>query len=223
MPTTPEISARPVVLFDLDGTLANTKPGIIATARAALSAWGMGEEEMGDLGRLIGPAFPYAYCDIYGVSRADAEEITRLYRERYARLGREAYPLFGGMAELLADLRAQGRVLAVASSKRRDFVERILADDGVAHLFSHVSASMDAAHADKPTLIREALRALSARPEDAVMVGDRFYDVAGAREVGVPCVGVLFGTATREELEGAGAAQVVTSVDELRRALVGGR
>ena len=215
-----DISSRPFVLFDFDGTLANTKPGIVATARAALAAWGMSEEQMGDLGRLIGPAFPYAYCDIYGVSRADAEEITRLYRERYAQLGPEAYPLFDGMRQLLEDLVASGRTLAVASSKRRDFVERMLEDDGVAQLFAHVGASMDAAHSGKEELIRSALRALGARPDQAVMVGDRFYDVEGARATGVPCVGVLFGTATRGELEEAGAVGVASSVGELRGLLM---
>ena len=215
------LSERPFVFFDFDGTLADTKPGIIATARATLLEWGMTEEEMGDLDRLIGPPFPRAYCDIYGMSMADAEELTRRYRERYAKLGRESHPLFGGMAELLRDLVGAGRTLAVTSSKRQEFAEPMLADEGVLDLFSAVVAQRDPAHADKPYLVRATLEALGAAPEDAVMVGDRFYDVEGAKANGVPCVGVLFGTATRAELEGAGAAAVVESVAELRRVLLG--
>lgn len=212
---------RPYVFFDFDGTLANTKPSIIATARATLAEWGMTEEEMGDLNRLIGPPFPRAYADIYGMPMADAEELTRRYRARYARLGPESHPLFDGMAELLRDLVAAGRTLAVTSSKRQEFAESMLADEGVHDLFAAIVAQRDPAHADKPYLVGATLEALGARPDEAVMVGDRFYDVEGAAANGVPCVGVLFGTATREELEGAGAAAVVESVAELRRVLMG--
>lgn len=215
------LSARPFVFFDFDGTLADTKPSIIATARATLAEWGMTDEEMGDLDRLIGPPFPRAYCDIYGMSMPDAEELTRRYRARYAQLGRESHPLFDGMAELLRDLVAAGRTLAVTSSKRQEFAESMLADEGVLDLFAAVVAQRDPAHADKPYLVRATLEALGATPDRSVMVGDRFYDVEGAKANGVPCIGVLFGTATRAELEGAGAAAVVESVGELCRVLLG--
>lgn len=216
-----DLSQRPYVFFDFDGTLANTKPSIIATARQTLAEWGMTEEEMGDLNRLIGPPFPRAYTDIYGLSPADAEELTRRYRARYALLGPESHPLFDGMASLLRDLVAAGRRLAVTSSKRQEFAESMLADEGVRDVFSAVVAQRDPAHADKPYLVRATLEALGATPDQAVMVGDRFYDVQGAAANGVPCVGVLFGTATRAELVGAGAAAVVESVAELRRVLLG--
>ena len=212
---------RPCVLFDFDGTLADTKPGIIATATKVLREWGMTDEEIGDPGRLIGPPFPRAYTMIYGVSEADADELCRRYRAEYAKLGREAYGLFDGIEPLLRDLRRQGRRLAVASSKREDFVKRMLFEDGVADAFDAVIAQTDPARADKASLISDALAALGCSPGAAVMVGDRSYDVEGARANGVPCVGVLFGTATRRELEDAGAAAIVTSVAELRRVLLG--
>lgn len=220
-PTAADLARRPYVFFDFDGTLADTKPSIIATARATLSEWGMTEEEMGDLNRLIGPPFPRAYCDIYGMSMADAEELTRRYRERYARLGRASHPLFDGMADLLRDLVAAGRTITVTSSKRQELAERMLAEEGVLDLFAAVVAQRDPAHADKAYLVRATLEAVGARPDEAVMVGDRFYDVEGAAANGVPCVGVLFGTATRDELEGAGAVATVESVAGLRRLLLG--
>lgn len=209
------------MLFDFDGTLADTKPGIIATATKVLREWGMTDEEIGDPGRLIGPPFPHAYTMIYGVSEADADELCRRYRAEYAKLGREAYGLFDGIELLLRDLRQQGRRLAVASSKREDFVKRMLFEDGVADAFDAVIAQTDPARADKASLISDALAALGCSPAAAVMVGDRSYDVEGAHANGVPCVGVLFGTATRRELEDVGAATIVTSVAELRRVLLG--
>ena len=220
--TRAELASRPVVLFDFDGTLADTKPGIVATARATLSEWGMTEAEMGDLTRLIGPPFPYAYCDVYGMSREDAEEVSRRYSARYAKLGPAGAPLFPGMAELLRDLSASGRTLAVASSKAQVTCEEMLVAHGVRGLFAAVVGKRDPEHAQKDVLVGMALEELVAAPADAVMVGDRFYDVRGAAANGVPCVGVCYGgTGTREELVGAGAAAVAASVAELRSVLMG--
>ena len=100
-------------------------------------------------------------------------------------------------------------------------MKRMLFEDGVADAFDAVIAQTDPARADKASLISDALAALGCSPEAAVMVGDRNYDVEGARANDVPCVGVLFGTATRRELEDAGAAAIVESVTELRHVLLG--
>lgn len=218
-----DLVGRRFVIFDFDGTLADTRPGIVATATKVLRAWGMSDEEIGDVGRLVGPPFPRAFSDIYGVAPTEADELARLYSEEYAKLGPSSHALFAGMTELLAELRDEGRRLGVATSKHQVTAERFLQEDGVLELFAVVAGKVDPAHADKATAVRRALTALGARPEDAVMVGDRFYDVEGARANGVPCVGVLFGTATRQELEDAGAAAVVDSVEGLREALLGPR
>ena len=216
-----DLARRRFVLFDFDGTLADTRPGIVATATKVLRAWGMSDEEIGDVGRLVGPPFPRAYSDIYGVSPADADELTRIYSEEYAKLGPSSHALFAGMGELLGELRDAGRTLGVATSKHQETAERFLQEDGVLELFAAVAGKVDPAHADKATAVRRALSAMGASPEDAVMVGDRFYDVEGARANGVPCIGVLFGTATRQEMEDAGAAAIVSSVEELRSVLLG--
>ena len=218
-----DLARRRYVLFDFDGTLADTKPGIIATAVKVLREWGMTDEQIGDAGRLVGPPFPRAYCDIYGVTPQEADELARRYSEAYFKLGPESHALFAGMDGLLRELRDQGRTLAVATSKHQEAAERFLQEDGVLDLFAVVAGKVDPAHADKATAVRRALAAMGARPEDAVMVGDRFYDVEGARANGVPCVGVLFGTATRQEMEEAGAAAIVESVDGLRAVLLGPR
>ncbi len=215
------VSERPCVIFDFDGTLADTTASVIACARVALSEYGMSEEEMGDLRRLIGPPFPAGYTMVYGMPPEDAERVCARYREIYGSLGRQGHPLYPGMGELLHELRARGRRLAIASSKLRRMVEPMLEDDGVLDLFDYVSAQDDPDHADKAYLVGRALRGLGARPGDAVMVGDRDYDVLGAAQVGVPTVAVLFGTAPEEELRRAGALAVARSAQELRAALIG--
>jgi phosphoglycolate phosphatase len=100
-------------------------------------------------------------------------------------------------------------------------VDRMLVDLGVDGLFEEVVGQTDPAHADKASLVSETLRRMDAPATDAVMVGDRSYDVEGAAANGVPCVGVLFGTAPRRELDDAGACVIVEDVDGLGRALLG--
>jgi len=214
-------STRPCILFDLDGTLLDTRDYIIATATQVLSERGMTAEEMGDVGRLVGPPFPAGFTIIYGMSEADAQATAERYRELFRARGATAYPLFPGVPEMLGNLACDGRRLAVTSSRMQALCERFLADDGVAERFEAIVGKRDPAHADKATLVAETLDALGVQPDEAVMVGDRFYDVEGAHAVGVPCVAVLFGTAPRRELEDAGAEAIVESVAELERVLRG--
>lgn len=215
------LGGRTCVIFDFDGTLADTTDAIIACARVALTEHGMDEEQMGDLHRLIGPPFPQGYSMVYGMSAEDPARVCERYRHLYRALGPRGHRLYPGVRELLEELRAGGRRLAIASSKMDYMVRPMLQDNGVLGMFEAVSAQVDPAHADKPYLIGRALELLGATPDQAVMVGDRHYDIAGAARLGVPAVGVVFGTAPRSELEEAGATAVVESVDQLRRVLTG--
>lgn len=217
-----DIASRRVVVFDYDGTLADTKAGIIATATTVLTRWGLPKEDLARVGDIIGPPFPEAYELVFGLSHEDAEEVTRQYREIYHKKGVEAWPAFPGVVDMLRELKGAGKALAVASSKTADLVRRGLADNDIADLFDVVCAKERDGESTKADAIRAALAALDATPDDAVMVGDRFHDVEAAKACGVPCVGVLYGkTADRAELEEAGAVAVAETVDELRDLLLG--
>lgn len=218
----PPLSERPCVLFDFDGTLADTKPAIVDTARRVLREWGMTDDEIADPGRLVGPPFPAAFSIVYGMSDEDAAEVTRRYRSIYAKLGLETHMLFDGMAELLYSLKAAGKRLAITTSKREEMAHTMLADNGVEQLFDVIVGQTDPTRADKTTLLGDTLAALGCSADEAVMVGDRFYDVEGAVANGVPCVGVyLGGTAPEGELEAAGAAACAHSVEGLGKVLLG--
>lgn len=218
----PPLSERPCVLFDFDGTLADTKPAIVDTARRVLREWGMTDDEIADPGRLVGPPFPAAFSIVYGMSDEDAAEVTRRYRAIYAKLGLETHMLFDGMAELLYSLKAAGKRLAITTSKREEMAHTMLADNGVEQFFDVIVGQTDPTRADKTTLLGDTLAALGCSADEAVMVGDRFYDVEGAVANGVPCVGVyLGGTAPEGELEAAGAAACAHSVEGLGKVLLG--
>jgi phosphoglycolate phosphatase len=212
---------RDVVIFDFDGTIADTKASILSTATTVLSRWGFGERDLQRVGELIGPPFPQAFEWVFGLTVEDAVEVTRQYREIYNNLGIEAWPAFPGIVDLLGELHDAGRTLAVASSKRTYLVERGLADNGVLNLFDVVCAREADSDSTKADAIREALERLGRSAGQAVMVGDRYHDVEAAIACGVPCIGVLYGkTADRAELEGAGAAAVVDTVEGLRTLLL---
>ena len=217
----PSVSERAYVLFDFDGTIANTMPAIVDTARHVLREWGLSDEEIGDARRLVGPPFPAAFSQVYGFSEEDAAEITRQYRAIYNNLGPETYPTFEGIPEMLDTLRAAGKHLAIATSKNNALAQRMVADEGIANKFDAIVGKVRDGLGAKKIVISDTLQALGISCDQAVMVGHRFYDVEGALQVGMPCVGVLFGTATREELEEAGAAAIVESCDELVRVLLG--
>lgn len=218
------LAERKVIVFDFDGTIADTKASIISTATRVLSGMGVSEHDLERVGDIIGPPFPQAFEEVFGLSHADAVEATRRYRDIYTKLGIEAWPAFEGMCELLADLVASGRMLAIASSKRTPLVETGLRDNSILELFSSVRAKESDDKMTKEDSIRLALQDLGATPHEAVMVGDRFHDVEAAHACEVDCVGVLYGnTADRSELAGAGAVAIAETMDELREILTGSR
>lgn len=219
---TADVAGRRLVIFDFDGTLANTVPTIVSTARTVLARHGLTDEAMGDLTRLVGPPFPQAYSLVYGFSEEEAAQITAEYRAIYRGIGPEAWPLFGDVAALLRRLRSAGRLTAVASSKQMAMVERALADNGITELFDVALGKSSDAEGDKVSLIKRAMDDLGVGPAEAVMVGDRHHDVEAAAACGVPCVGVTYaGTGTVAELMGAGACACADTVEELGRVLLG--
>lgn len=216
------LAGKSCVLFDFDGTLADTKPCIVGTATRVLRDFGLTDEEIGDAGRLVGPPFPAAFSLVYGLSEEDAAEVTRRYRAIYGNLGPEAFPLFDGIRELLGDLRAAGKRLAITSSKNERLVHKALAETGIEDLFDAVVAAHDPKHVGKEHLVAGSLTALGCESADAVMVGDRFYDIEGAAANDVASLGVYLGdTAKPGELARAGATACVDSVADMRRVLLG--
>ena len=216
--TVPDLAACQLVVFDFDGTLANTTPCIIRTAETVLREAGLPEERMKDVPQLIGPPFPQAFSQVFGYSAKDAQMITNRYREIYSSLGPEAWPAFAGVKELLEALKASGRMLAIASSKRMHLVEKSAKDAGIAPFFSFIEGKRSDAPQTKAATL--ALVLDEAGTESAVMIGDRHYDIDAAHAVGNPGIGVLWGrTAPREELEGAGAEAIAETPEELGKIL----
>lgn len=211
------LAARPVVLFDFDGTVADTGRAVVVSTELALAARGFTREEMGDLRRMIGPPLWQSFHDFYGFSNEESLVVADEYRAYFNKLGCEDYPVFEGIPQLLDGLRAQGKRLAVATSRMEDKCRLMVAELGLDQFSAVVGMNPPEGRNTKADSIAEALRQLGAAPADAVMVGDRFNDVEGAHACGVPCIGIYSGAAKENEHENAGADAVAYSVRELAK------
>ena len=142
------------------------------------------------------------------------------YRERYSVQGLNECSVYPGVPELVRELRALGRNVAIATGKPTAFTRSILERAGYSGLFDRVLGSeFDGTRSQKREVIAELLDGYG--HEGAVMIGDRDNDVLGARACSIPCIGVAWGYAEPGELLGAGAISLVETVDELKNLLIG--
>lgn len=215
------------ILFDLDGTISDPKEGITRCVQYALSAFGIEEPDLDRLEPFIGPPLRESFVQFYGFSTEQAEAATRKYRERFSVSGKYENTLYPGMAELLRDLQEAGTHLAIASSKPTVFVEEILRYFGIRQYFEIVVGSeLDGTRDRKEDVVAEVLRLFGQRgatdPSEVVMIGDRCFDIEGAKAAGTHSIGVSYGYSAPGELEQAGAEIIVRDVEGLRRVLLGG-
>lgn len=209
-----------LIMFDLDGTLTLPEEGITKSVQYALSHFGIEENDMERLRRFIGPPLVDAFMGFYGMSRENALEAVKKYRERFSVKGLFENELIDGIPQMLDNLRKGGKKLALATSKPIVFAQKIIDYYDITKYFDVVvGAEFDGTRNEKEDVIAEVLRQV---PDvvSPVMVGDRMHDVIGAKKNNVPCIGVLYGYAAKGELEENGAVCVVGSVSELRNILI---
>lgn len=211
------------VFFDLDGTITDSKPGILKCIRHALGAKGVPYTEA-QLDTMVGPPFRVSMREILGVTdTALIEEMIRLYRAEYEVSGWRDCTVFPGVRELLVRLKEGGKRLAVATSKPLRFTVMMLDELGLSPLFDFIGgAESDSSRDSKIEVIRYVMKNLGmTSPEGALMVGDRLYDIDGAKQAGMDSAGVLWGYGGREELIAHGADYLFASPERLGDFLLG--
>ncbi len=209
------------VLLDLDGTLVDSAPGIIASFRTALGALGHVLPPAQDISALIGPPIADVMRDLltlFGDDRVD--QALAAYRADYGERGLFETALYPGVEETLSDMQQSGARLFLATSKRTVFAHRILEHLKISRLFSGIHGSEPGGSLDqKPELIAHVLRQHGLGHTESVMVGDRRFDIAGAHANGIPALGVLWGYGSRQELELAGADHLIAAMADLPDAI----
>ncbi|MGJ5025146.1 HAD hydrolase-like protein [Bradyrhizobium sp. SZCCHNS3002] len=210
------------VLLDLDGTLIDSRPGIAASALAALRSLGHAPDDTLDVTAVIGPPLQdmlRVLLQAHGDGRVD--EAVVAYREHYGEIGLFGSTLYPGIREALQAMRDAGLRIYLATSKRELFARRILEHLDLISYFQAIHGSVPSGALDhKPELLAHILTERNIAARDSLMVGDRRHDIAGAHAVKMRSLGALWGYGSRDELETAGADRLVENPDDLARAVL---
>ena len=211
------------VLFDFDGTVFDTAEGITKSVQYAANKLGF-YPELESLRCFAGPPLADMFMEHFGLDRETALRAVADFRERYRPVGIYECRVFPGIKELLREIQSAGCVLGIATSKPQPMAEMLLEREGMTALFDAiVGSSENAVNDTKADVVRRAMSALHVGPEGTVLVGDTKYDVIGARQCGVRCIGAGWGYAAPGELEEAGAAAIVPDLAALRTLLLSER
>lgn len=195
------------LLFDLDGTLTDPGLGITNSVMYALRKFDISVSDRASLYKFIGPPLRDSFELFFGFSPEKSELAVKYYREYFSTQGLFENEVYGGIPELLRELKHQGKTLVVATSKPEKFAVEILRHFGLYDYFDFVAgATMDGSRDRKADVIRYALESCHISDKSpAIMIGDRKHDILGAKDNGLQSIGVLFGYGSREELQTAEA------------------
>ncbi|PPQ31222.1 HAD hydrolase-like protein [Rhodopila globiformis] len=205
------------VLLDLDGTLADSRPGIEASFRFMLSELGHDPDAIGDMSWAVGPPIGVSIRRLLETYQDDRVDLgTAVYRARYSEVGLYDCSIYPGIEAMLQALTNAGRRLCVATSKRRDFAERVVDHLGLRHFLPVVYGALPGGGLDdKREMVADLLRVEGYDPAATTMVGDRLHDIHAAQANGLRSVGVLWGYGGREELQAAGAGTLAATPAEV--------
>lgn len=210
------------VIFDFDGTICDTGEGIKKSAKYALDAFNIPSDDWQTLDCFIGPPLLVTFQEQFNQSAADADLLVQKFRERYTNTGIYECELYNGIKQLLINLKDDGMKIGIASSKPQVFVETLLNRFAIAKYFDSVCATSFAADCEsKQNIIARCLKELETEPKDALMVGDRFYDIDGAKADMVDGAGALWGYGSKFEFIECGAKYIVDKVEDIESIALG--
>lgn len=208
------------VIFDFDGTVADTGEGILKSLQYSFVAMGDPEPELSDLKKFIGPPVFYSYTHFYGISEDRVDLYVKKYRERYREKGIYESKVYDGLKDLLVSLKEKNIKVGIASSKPENLIYSVSDYLGITDMFDVIVGvkSDNSKHSTKAGLIAQAMQELGAQDKNKVlMVGDRLFDIDGAHEAGVKCCGALWGYGDEEEFKEHNADFIVRLPEEIEK------
>lgn len=196
-------------IFDLDGTITDSCPGILNAIRYALKKREIDEPSEEVLRSFIGPPLQQQFQTVFGLSEEEGAAMVSTYREYYGVKGIFENRVYDGVPEMLEKLRAAGVRVLMATSKPEKYAKRIAEHFGFGRYFDFIGgACMDGTRTDKHEVIEYVLSSCGISEDErnsTVMIGDRSHDILGAEKSGLHSIGVLYGYGSIEELKEAGA------------------
>ena len=212
---------KSVVLFDLDGTVLDSKPGIFRSAAFAMKKLALPMPDERDMMAFLGPPLSDGFAQVCRVPDERVADAVWWYREYYNGGGKFEASIYPGVSDLLTALRAAGKRCFITTSKPHIFARQILEHFAMADLFDGIyGAEMDGTRGKKSEVVAYCLEQNGVSAQDAVLVGDRHFDVNGAKMLSIPCIGVLYGYGTKEELEAAGAVALADCPGEVLKIML---
>lgn len=209
------------ILFDLDGTLTDPMIGITKSVRYALTHFDIEVATLEELTPFIGPPLKGSFQKFYGFSEEDAETALQKYREYFSKTGLFENQVYEGIEAMLCALKAHNMRLFVATSKPTVYAKQILEHFHLAEYFDFIGGSeLSGERVEKKDVIEYVLKEKNIEPENAIMVGDRCFDVAAGKEAGLATIGVLYGYGDVKELTDAGADALAETVEDLKNLLI---
>ncbi len=212
-----------LILFDLDGTLTDSGPGILNCLEYALEDQGIPIPERDQMRTYLGPPLAVTFRDVFGMDEQQIAQAIGKYREHYHDVGLLENSVYEGVPELLAELQEAGLRLVTATSKPEYSATRILQHFELDQYFEFIgAAALDGTRDSKSLVIKHTLENTNTSPtsHSMIMIGDRHHDVHGAREQGIDTIGVLWGYGDAIELEYAGATDLATNTENLKNLLI---
>lgn len=206
-----------MVLFDLDGTLTDPHVGITKSVQYALKQMGIEESDLKKLIHFIGPPLAKSFRECYRMNEAKANQSVQFYREYFSQTGIFENAVYPGVPEILAKLKQQELILAVATSKPTVFAIQILQHFDLSGYFDFVAGSnLDGTRVEKAEVISHALQHLPpVDTSDVLMIGDRLHDILGAKANKIDSLAAGYGYGSEEELLAVGPTYFAGTVNEL--------
>lgn len=212
-----------LILFDLDGTLTDSGEGITKCVQYALAKYDIEEPDLNNLRKFIGPPLIDSFMKYYGFTKEEAMEARKIFNERYQPIGWKENRPYNGIEAVLEELQKAGIMLGVATSKPEGVANKVLEYFDLKKYFSVICAAPNnGLNGEKTGRIRAAIeetKALGCEAKNVIMVGDTRFDVLGAHECEIPCVGVTWGFAVEGEFEACDTEFVVDTMEELLEVL----
>ncbi|GGW76808.1 HAD-IA family hydrolase [Alteromonas halophila] len=209
-----------LIIFDWDGTLMDSAAKIVNCMQIAARECAVPVPDSEAVGNIIGISLKPAIMQLFGISDEFlAERLVNAYKHAFVEQDATPCPLFDGVPAMLTDLKAQGRVLTVATGKARRGLDRAWSNTGTGHYFTASRCADDAESKPSPDMLSQLLDELAMQPQDAVMVGDTVYDMQMAQALGMDRIGVSYGVHAQVHLEQHHPVAIVHSIDELHARL----
>lgn len=210
------------VFFDLDGTLTDSREGILNGLEYSLSYFNIKVENRKALEKFIGPTLADSFKEEYNFNEEQVEKAVKKYREYYAVKGLKENKLYDGIKNLITDLVQNNINVILATAKPQIFAEQILEYFDIKKYFKFISgATLDRTREKKADIIRYAMNNLNINNSDqCIMIGDRKHDIIGAQKNNIKCIGVTYGFGSEEELKKYGADYIAKNTEEIKNIIL---